>query len=508
MSQDENPQIAARRAKLEALIAAGVNPYPNDFRPENSLNGLFQAYEHEHDEAVLAQAGACCAGRIMLLRSFGKLTFAHMRDESGQMQIAVQRDEVGADRYREIFRKVEVGDILGVRGTLFRTRTGELTIRVAEFQLLTKSLRPLPEKWHGLEDVETRYRQRYVDLIVNPEVRDRFHTRSQIIRLLRTGMEKRGFLEVETPMMHPIPGGAVARPFVTHHNALGQDLYLRIAPELYLKRLIVGGFERVFEINRNFRNEGLSVRHNPEFTTMEFYQAYSDYRELMQLTRELLTHVVQTVHGTLQVTHQGREIDFSTWDTLTIPQALVKHVDDCTEANVADRDYLWLKTEREIFIDPNNGEAKEFLKVDPKIEIPQLQINLFETAVEKRLLNPTFIVDYPIPASPLSRRSDANPEVAERFELFIGGWEIANAFSELNDPADQAARFRIQAAAKDSGDEEAMHFDADYIRALEYGMPPTAGEGIGIDRLVMLLTDAASIRDVLLFPQLRNLEGA
>ncbi len=495
MSQEENPQIAARKIKLAALIEAGVNPYPNGFKPENSLKSVFEAHREQQDESVLAKVSVTCAGRVMLLRSFGKLTFAHLRDESGQMQIAAARDEVGADRYREVFRKIEVGDILGVRGHLFRTKTDELTIRVEDFQLLAKSVRPLPEKWHGLEDVETRYRQRYVDLIVNPDVRDRFRTRSKIIRLIREFMEERGFLEVETPMMHPIPGGAVARPFITHHNALDRDLYLRIAPELYLKRLIVGGFEKVFEINRNFRNEGLSIRHNPEFTMMEFYQAYSDYRELMELTETLLTHVVQSIHGSLTVPHGEDSIDFTRpWPRLTLAQALVAHAGADPE-RVGEKGYL-----------VEFADEKQ-IKINKNGDVGLLSLELFEELVEKRLKNPTFIIDYPVSVSPLSRRSDDNPEVAERFELFIGGWEIANAFSELNDPADQAQRFHHQVAAKEAGDHEAMHFDADYIRALEHGMPPTAGEGIGIDRLVMLLTDAAAIRDVLLFPQLRSPEG-
>ncbi|MBF0453748.1 MAG: lysine--tRNA ligase [Magnetococcales bacterium] len=489
----ENPQVAARKEKLSALLAGGVNPYPNQFKPEQSLLQVVQRYGEVADEERLAAAEVKCVGRVVLHRHFGKLTFATLMDESGRLQVAVQRDHIGADLYREVFRKVEVGDWLGVEGSLFLTKTGELTIRVNRFQLLAKSVRPLPEKFHGLEDLETRYRQRYLDLIVNPEVRDLFRTRSQIIRLIRHFMEERGFLEVETPMMHPIPGGAVARPFVTHHNALDRELFLRIAPELYLKRLIVGGFERVFEINRNFRNEGLSTRHNPEFTMMEFYQAFADYRDLMDLTEALVTHVVRETHdGSLKVTHQEREIDFSSpWQRLTLGESLV-HYAGADVHQVAERAYLL-------------ALAKEKgVKVDDKWDDGKLLLELFEALVEENLIQPTFILDYPVSVSPLSRRSDTNPEVAERFELFIGGWEIANAFSELNDPADQADRFQKQVDAKESGDLEAMHFDEDYIRALEYGMPPTAGEGIGIDRLVMLLTDSAAIRDVLLFPQMRS----
>ncbi|MBF0446963.1 MAG: lysine--tRNA ligase [Magnetococcales bacterium] len=489
----ENPQIAARKEKLAALREAGVNPYPNQFKPEQKLLEVVEKYGEEKDAAVLDAALVRCAGRVILHRHFGKLTFATLMDETGRLQVAVGRDHIGAELYREIFRKIEVGDWLGVEGRLFLTQTGELTVRVDRFQLLSKSVRPLPEKFHGLEDLETRYRQRYLDLIVNPEVRDLFKTRSKIIQLIRAFMEGRGYLEVETPMMHSIPGGAVARPFVTHHNALDRELYLRIAPELYLKRLIVGGFERVFEINRNFRNEGLSTRHNPEFTMMEFYQAFADYRDLMDLTEALLTHVVQETHdGTLAVTHQGRTVDFSSpWQRLTLGESLVKYAGADAD-QIGNRDYLLALA------------AEKSVKIDDKWDDGKLLLELFEGLVEEKLIQPTFILDYPVSVSPLSRRSDINPEIAERFELFIGGWEIANAFSELNDPADQAERFQKQVDAKDSGDLEAMHFDADYIRALEYGMPPTAGEGIGIDRLVMLLTDSAAIRDVLLFPQMRT----
>ena len=489
----ENPQVAARKEKLAALVAGGVNPYPNNFKPEQSLAAVAAKYADEQDADVLAAVAVKCAGRVVLHRHFGKLTFATLMDESGRLQVAVQRDHVGADLYREVFRKVEVGDWLGVSGSLFLTKTGELTIRADIFQLLSKSVRPLPEKFHGLEDLEIRYRQRYLDLIVNPEVRDLFRTRSKVIRLIREFMEERGFLEVETPMMHPIPGGAVARPFVTHHNALDRELFLRVAPELYLKRLIVGGFERVFEINRNFRNEGLSTRHNPEFTMMEFYQAFADYRELMDLTEKLLTHIVKEVNdGELEVVHQERTIDFSSpWQRLTLGEALVKYA-GADPVQVAKREYLLeLASNKEIKIDAAWDDGK-------------LLLELFEALVEDQLIQPTFIMDYPVSVSPLSRRSDSKPEIAERFELFVGGWEIANAFSELNDPADQAQRFKMQVESKEAGDMEAMHFDDDYIRALEYGMPPTAGEGIGIDRLVMLLTDSAAIRDVLLFPQMRS----
>lgn len=493
MSKEENSQILVRKEKLAVLTQMGIGAYPNDFRPKQSLASLLAGFELEQSPDVLAGVSVCVAGRIVLYRHFGKLTFATLRDASADMQVAVQRDEVGVEEYTNIFRKLDVGDWLGVEGSLFRTKTGELTVRVARFQLLAKALRPLPEKWHGLEDIETRYRQRYLDLIVNPDVRNLFKTRSKIIRLVRDFMEHRGFLEVETPMMHPIPGGAVARPFVTHHNALDRDLYLRIAPELYLKRLIVGGFERVYEINRNFRNEGLSTRHNPEFTMMEFYQAFTDYHELMDFTETLICHVVTELNDSkLIVEHQGRTIDFTPpWPRLSLPEALVRF-GEATPEQVANRGGLL------------ELAAKHGLEVKDDWHDGELLLGLFEAIVEEKLIQPTFIKDYPIAVSPLSRRSVRDPQVAERFELFIGGWEIANAFSELNDPHDQAERFRHQVVAKDAGNLEAMHFDEDYIRALEYGMPPTGGEGIGIDRLVMLLTNSAAIRDVILFPQMRT----
>ncbi|ABK43550.1 lysyl-tRNA synthetase [Magnetococcus marinus MC-1] len=491
--QEENQQIAARKVKLEALREAGVNPYPSGFKPDIDLASVSRANGNEMDPATLERVSVKVAGRIMLLRNFGKLTFATLQDESGRLQISAQRDVVGAELYSTVFRKIEVGDILGVEGHLFRTKVGELTVQVERFELLSKAVRPLPEKFHGLEDVETRYRQRYVDLIVNTEVREIFKTRSRVISRIRQFMEHRGFLEVETPMMHPIPGGATARPFVTHHNALDTDLYLRIAPELYLKRLIVGGFERVFEINRNFRNEGLSPRHNPEFTMMEFYQAYTDYRELMDFTEALVQDVVKDVNeGELTVAYQGQELDFSgPWARLTPAEAIVRYM-EADAARITERGYLESLAE-------SLG-----IKAETSWDDGMLLLTIFEEGVEHKLMAPTFIIDYPISVSPLSRRSDDNPDIAERFELFIAGREIANAFSELNDPADQASRFQKQVEAKDAGNEEAMHFDADYIRALEYGMPPTGGEGIGIDRLVMLLTDAANIREVLLFPQMKR----
>ncbi|MBF0145790.1 MAG: lysine--tRNA ligase [Magnetococcales bacterium] len=493
MSKEEHSQISVRKEKLAALQQAGVPHYPNEFRPRHTLEDLLTRFGQEQNGEVLAGIEVCVAGRIILYRHFGKLVFATLRDATADMQVAVQRDEVGETLYTQVFRKLDVGDWIGVEGHLFRTKTGELTVRVARFQLLAKGLRPLPEKWHGLEDIETRYRQRYLDLIVNPEVRTLFRTRSKIVRLIRDAMEAQGFLEVETPMMHPIPGGAVARPFITHHNALDRDLYLRIAPELYLKRLIVGGFDKVFEINRNFRNEGLSTRHNPEFTMMEFYQAFTDYEELMTFVERLICQVVAAIHPEgMVVTHQGRQIDFTPpWPRLTPAEALIRF-GAATPEQTQTLDGLKA-------LAANHG-----LEIKDVTDEGVLLLELFEHVVEEKLVQPTFIKDYPISVSPLSRRSTQNPQVADRFELFIGGWEIANAFSELNDPQDQAERFHAQVQAKEAGDLEAMHFDDDYIRALEYGMPPTGGAGIGIDRLVMLLTNAAAIRDVILFPQMRS----
>ncbi|MBF0131778.1 MAG: lysine--tRNA ligase [Magnetococcales bacterium] len=495
MSNEENHLVIVRKEKLSALTQAGVPSYPNDYRPKNTLASLLSQFDAQQDSDVLAKITVAVAGRIVLYRHFGKLIFATLRDASADMQIAVQRDEVGVELYTNVFRKLDVGDWIGAEGTLFRTKTGELTVRVVRFQLLAKALRPLPEKWHGLEDIETRYRQRYLDLMVNPEVRTLFKTRSKIVSLIRGFMESHDFLEVETPMMHPIPGGAVARPFVTHHNALDRDLYLRIAPELYLKRLIVGGFEKVFEINRNFRNEGLSTRHNPEFTMMEFYQAFTDYQELMERVEQLICHVVRAInHDHLVVHHQDRPIDFTPpWPRLTLQEALIRFA-EATPQEVANREGLLILADRH-GLDP---------KIKNTLDDGALLLELFESIVEEKLIQPTFIKDYPISVSPLSRRSSQNPLVADRFELFIGGWEIANAFSELNDPQDQEERFLAQVQAKDAGNLEAMHFDADYIRALEYGMPPTGGAGIGIDRLVMLLTNSAAIRDVILFPQMRS----
>ncbi len=490
-TQDENKLIAERRGKLAALREKGI-AFPNDFR-RNVMAGEIHAKYHELDAAALeAQpVRVSVAGRMMSRRVMGKAAFAHIKDMSGQIQLFVQRETLGQPTYDD-FKRWDIGDIVGAEGDLFRTKTGELSVRVDSLRLLTKSLRPLPEKWHGLSDQETRYRQRYLDLIINDVTRETFRIRSSIIHHIREFMVARGFLEVETPMMQAIPGGATAKPFVTFHNALDMELYLRIAPELYLKRLVVGGFERVFEINRNFRNEGLSTRHNPEFTMMEFYQAYADYRDLMDLTEELLREVAANVLGTTTVKYQGEEYHFGApFRRMTVKESILHYNPDLRPAQLE--------------------SLEEARKVAESLDIPlkaayglgKVQIEIFEKTVEHRLKEPTFITEYPTEVSPLARRNDDDPFVTDRFEFFVGGREIANGFSELNDPEDQAERFRKQVEEKAAGDEEAMHFDADYIVALEHGLPPTAGEGIGIDRLVMLFTDAPSIRDVLLFPHMR-----
>jgi lysyl-tRNA synthetase class 2 len=489
---DENAIMAERRQKLAALRAQG-QAFPNDYRRSALAAGLHGNHGH-HDNAALEAAAVevAVAGRLMLKRVMGKACFGTLQDMSGRIQLYVTLDGVGAQAL-DAFKRYDLGDILGARGTLFRTKTGELSVKCSEVRLLAKSLRPLPEKFHGMTDTEQRYRQRYVDLITNAESREVFRKRSQIVQAIRDFFVARGYLEVETPMMHPIPGGAAARPFVTHHNALDTELYLRIAPELYLKRLVVGGFERVFEINRNFRNEGISTRHNPEFTMLEFYEAYRDYHDLMDLTEELFREVATKVAGTTTVTYQGETIDLGRpFDRLTMAEAIHKYNPAYPLHELARPEYL------RVALAPFDVE------VFPTDGLGLLQLKLFEATTEEKLVQPTFIVAHPTDVSPLARASDANPAVTDRFELFITRRELANGFSELNDPEDQAARFRAQVAAREAGDEEAMFYDADYIRALEYGLPPTAGEGIGIDRLVMLLTDSPSIRDVILFPQLKR----
>ncbi len=489
-AQDENKLIAERRQKLAEWRATG-KAYPNDFSRENTAGKLDEVYgEKTAEELEAMPVDVKVAGRIMLKRVIGKASFITIQDLSGRIQLYVTRDSVGEDVYAD-FKHWDIGDIVGTQGTLFRTKTGELSIKSSEIRLLTKSLRPLPDKFHGLTDTETKYRQRYVDLIMSEESRHTFVARSRLVQSIRNYMTGHNFLEVETPMMHPIPGGAAAKPFVTHHNALDMQQFLRIAPELYLKRLVVGGFEKVFEVNRNFRNEGLSPRHNHEFTLMEFYEAYANYRSLMDFTEGLLRHAAREALGTEVFQYQGRELDLSKpFHRLTIVEAIRKHHPGFTDAQLADPE--WLKQKIKDF-----GE-----KVKPG-GLGSLQLQLFEACAEAETWEPTFIIDYPVEVSPLARASDTNPEITERFELFIVGREIANGFSELNDPEDQAARFQAQAQAKDAGDEEAMYYDADYIRALEYGLPPTGGCGIGIDRLVMLLTDSPAIRDVILFPQMR-----
>ena len=491
---DENRLIAERRDKL-AQWRTTSDAYPNDFRRENIAARISERYgDTDADSLEATSVSVRIAGRIMLKRVMGKASFITLQDLSGRLQVYVQRDAIGEERYSD-FKHWDIGDIVGTAGTLFKTKTGELTVKADELRLLSKSLRPLPDKFHGLTDIEQKYRQRYVDLIVSEESRTTFLARSRIIQSIRAHMLAHHYLEVETPMMHTIPGGAAAKPFATHHNALDMELFLRIAPELYLKRLVVGGFERVFEINRNFRNEGLSTRHNPEFTMMEFYEAYADYHNMMDFTEGLIRHSARDALGTEVFQYQGRELDLSRpFARLTILDAIRRQHPEFTAAQLADVD--WLRERIVAF----GEQAKPG-------GLGSLQLQLFEACAEAHIWEPTFIIDYPVEVSPLARASSSNPDITERFELFIVGREIANGFSELNDPEDQAARFRAQVEAKEAGDEEAMYYDADYIRALEYGLPPTGGCGIGIDRLVMLLTDSSAIRDVILFPHMRP-EGA
>jgi len=493
---DDNHVIAERRAKLARLRETGP-AFPNDFVPADRAQAVLDAHARSTREQ-LEQAGVpvSIAGRMMLKRVQGKASFATLQDATGRLQLWINDEGVGATVH-EAFKHWDLGDIVAAEGTLFRTMKGELSVRVARLRLLAKSLRPLPDKFHGLADQEQRYRQRHVDLIVNEAARATFRARSTVVSAIRRSLTDAGFLEVETPMLQPIPGGAAARPFVTHHNALDQQMFLRIAPELYLKRLIVGGFERVFEINRNFRNEGISPRHNPEFTMLEFYAAYADYRWIMDFTEQVIREAAQAATGGTLVTYQGRPLDLgSPFERMTITEAIRAHAPRYTDAQLADPAFLRPELDRlgVNIHDPRHRHAG----------VGALQLALFEETAESKLWAPTFIVDYPVEVSPLARGSDARPGITERFELFSTGREIANGFSELNDPEDQAARFQQQVAAKDAGDDEAMFYDADYVRALEYGMPPTGGCGIGIDRLVMLLTDSPSIRDVILFPALKR----
>jgi lysyl-tRNA synthetase class 2 len=499
LAADDNALIAERREKLAALRAEakrqGTAAFPNDFKPRDRAADLLRRHGDRTNEALEeSKIAVTVAGRLMLKRIMGKASFGTLQDATGRIQLFVTRDALGEAGY-EAFKHGDLGDILGAEGTLFKTRTGELSVRVSTLRLLTKSLRPLPDKFHGMADQEQKYRQRYVDLITDGEARARFVARSKAVSSIRQFMVEHHFLEVETPMLHPIPGGANARPFVTHHNALDQQMFLRIAPELYLKRLVVGGFERVFEINRNFRNEGISVRHNPEFTMMEFYAAYWDYHDVMAYTEQVIRHAARTATGSARLAYEGREVDLeSPFARLSIRDALVAHAPQVGAAHIDDAAFL-------------REELKRLGKEAPAHwNLASLQFGVFEECVEGQLWQPTFIVDHPVEVSPLARASDIDPTRTERFELYITGREIANGFSELNDAEDQAARFAEQAKAKEAGDEEAMYYDADFIRALEIGMPPAGGCGIGIDRLVMLLTDAPSIRDVVLFPALRREE--
>ncbi len=498
VAHDENKIIAERRAKLAALRQQG-NPFPNDFVPQDKAADLVETYNGKTREELEAEpVNVVLAGRMMLRREAGKkAAFATLQDSSGpsasgRIQIYITVDSAGEEAM-EALRSYDLGDILGVEGTLFKTKVEELTIKVTKLRLISKALRPLPDKFHGLADQETKYRQRYVDLIMNEETRRTFKARTAAMSSMRRFMEKNGFMEVETPMLHPIPGGAAAKPFITHHNALDMEMYLRIAPELYLKRLVVGGFDRVFEINRNFRNEGVSVRHNPEFTMMEFYAAYTDYKWIMDFTEQVIRQAAIDSNGSAVLTYGGRELDLSKpFQRLTIVEAIDKYAPGYTQEQLNSMDFL----------------KEELLKFGVKpfatSGLGALQLALFEETAEALLWEPTFIIDYPVEVSPLARASDSREGITERFELFMVGREIANGFSELNDPEDQAARFLSQVAAKDAGDDEAMFYDADYIRALEYGMPPAGGCGIGIDRLMMLITDSPNIRDVLLFPHLRK----
>lgn len=490
-SQDENQIMAERRQKLKSIREQRI-AFPNDFKRSHFAQVLQDAHAGKEKEALEAEKiEVAVAGRMMLKRVMGKASFATLQDGSGRIQAYISNDGVGEEQHAE-FKHWDLGDIVAVKGVLFKTKTGELTVQASEVRLLSKNIRPLPEKFHGITDQETKYRQRYADLIMNEDSRQTFIKRSKIIQKVRDVMVGEGYLEVETPMMHPIPGGAAAKPFVTHHNALDMPLYLRIAPELYLKRLVVGGLERVFEINRNFRNEGMSTRHNPEFTMIEFYEAYSDYQRMMEMTETIIRECALVSCGSTTVSYQGKEVDLGKpFDRFTIVGAIKHYNPQYSDEQLADA--AWV-----------TGEIKRLGgKLPPAPGLGSLQLALFEECAESLLWNPTFIIDYPVEVSPLARGSDSKPGLTERFELFIVGREHANGYSELNDPEDQAARFLSQVAQKDAGDDEAMHYDADYIRAMEYGLPPTGGCGIGIDRLVMLLTDAPSIRDVILFPQMR-----
>ena len=481
--QQLSEQEQIRREKLAALRQQGIDPYRGEFKPDSSAQWILDQF------VQLEGSRRAVAGRITSIRGHGKASFAHLQDRTGKIQLYVKQDVLGEEAY-QLFQQLDIGDLIGVSGEVFRTRRGEISIKVEKFTYLAKALTPLPEKWHGLKDVELRYRQRYLDLIANPQVKDNFIRRSQIIRAIRAFLDKRGFLEVETPMMQPIPGGAAARPFITHHNALDIPLYLRIAPELYLKRLLVGGLERVYEINRNFRNEGISTKHNPEFTMLELYQAYADYHDMMKLMEEMVAEISEEVVGSLKVEYQGVTLDFTPpWRRLSMVEAVEEVLGISVEGSDAQK---------------LGARAKEIgVELPEDASVAAVINEVFEQKVEETLIQPTFVYDYPVEISPLARRKTDNPQLTERFEAFVYGRELANAFSELNDPIDQFQRFREQAKEREQGNEEAQAMDYDYIRALEYGMPPAGGLGIGIDRLVMLFVDAASIRDVILFPLLK-----
>jgi len=490
--EERNDEFTRRLERMKALRQEGVNPYPNDFRPDITCAEVFERYGGLDGEALGDLDDVVrVAGRIMARRDFGKASFIHIQDRSGKLQAYLKKDVLGDEAFA-FFKKMDIGDIVGMEGPLFRTRTGELTVEARSVRLLSKGLMPLPEKWHGLKDVEARYRQRYLDLMVNPGVKEVFLRRTEIIRYIRDFLTERGYLEVETPMLQSVYGGAAARPFITHHNTLNMDLFLRIAPELYLKRLIVAGLERVFEINRNFRNEGISTQHNPEFTMCEFYEAYATYEDLMDLTEEMVCGLVEKLHGTLSIEYQGTKLDFTRpWKRISVREAIVKYA-GADDAVFTDRERaVALAESLEIPLHKDASHGK-------------VLIEIFEKTGEPQFIEPTFVTGYPLEVSPLARKNEADPSIVDRFELFIMGREIANAFSELNDPVDQRERFMGQLREREAGDEEAHPMDMDYIGALEYGMPPTAGEGIGIDRLVMLLTDSPSIRDVILFPLLRK----
>ena len=489
---EDNDLLKVRLEKIAALKAAGVDLYPNNVRPQNTTAEILTEFGNSEAEALAGlKQQFSIAGRLMAVRNFGKAAFVKIQDRKGQIQSYVAKDMLDEKAFF-IFKKLDIGDIVYISGKLFRTKTNELTIEAHDLRLLSKAMHPLPEKWHGLTDVETRYRQRHLDLISSPAVKEIFFRRSRIIQLIRQFMDKHDFLEVETPMMQPRAGGAVARPFKTHHNSLDMDLYLRIAPELYLKRLVTGGMERVYEINRNFRNEGISAFHNPEFTMIEFYMSYATYEDLMSYTEELFAFIASNLFGSLKFTYQGTEIDLSPpWRRISVKDALLQMAG-------MDKSTIEDQTQALAFARKVGCEVKD---TDP---LGKVLMAIFNEVVEKKLIQPTFVTHYPVAVSPLSRRSNSDPDIVDRFELYIYGREIANAFSELNDPADQRERFLQQSKERETGDDEAHEMDEDYIRALEYGMPPTAGEGIGIDRLVMLFTDSASIRDVILFPLLRT----